>query len=236
MTKKKSQEKSQEIGRVDEVIDAALRLFLERGYDNAPMSLLAKRLRLTKAGIYHHFASKEDLLFIVHKTAMERQLTPVFDAVAKESDPERQLRLFLYDYALMLAHEPTAALMIREARRLSPQHLQEIKKTWRRGFDLVRQSIARLQRAGRCRADVNPTFAAFAAIGMASWISYWFDPKRPQSAEAVAQTIVDIFMSGLTAAGVGRSSAGRTKIAAAAARRPRTAAKAKQSLKQRRRA
>ena len=53
--------KSQDIDRVDEVVEVALRLFLERGYDNTPMSLLAKKLGLTKAGIYHHFASKEDL-------------------------------------------------------------------------------------------------------------------------------------------------------------------------------
>ena len=79
--------KPQEIGRVEEVVEVALRLFLERGYDNTPMSLLAKRLGLTKAGIYHHFASKEDLLFLVHQTAMERGLEPVFDAAARETDP-----------------------------------------------------------------------------------------------------------------------------------------------------
>ncbi|MGO9046219.1 MAG: TetR/AcrR family transcriptional regulator [Xanthobacteraceae bacterium] len=203
--------KPQEIGRVEEVVEVALRLFLERGYDNTPMSLLAKRLGLTKAGIYHHFPSKEDLLFVVHKTAMERQLKPVFEAVARESDPERQLRIFLYDHTRMLALDPAAMLLIREARRLSPKHLQEIKKTWRRGFDVVRDAIVELQRQGRCRADFNPTFAGFAAIGMASWISYWFDPKRPESAEPLAQTIADIFITGLLAEPVAQPRAAKNR-------------------------
>ena len=189
--------KPQEIGRVEEVVEVALKLFLERGYDNTPMSLLAKRLGLTKAGIYHHFASKEDLLFLVHQTAMERGLKPVFEAAAQEVDPERRLRTFLYEHARMLALDPTAMLLIREARRLSPKHLQDIKRTWRRGFDVVRDAITELQRQGRCRADVEATFAAFAGIGMASWIAYWFDPARPQSAEAVAKTMTDIFIGGL---------------------------------------
>ena len=189
--------KPQEIGRVEEVVEVALKLFLERGYDNTPMSLLAKRLGLTKAGIYHHFASKEDLLFLVHKTAMERGLKPVFEAAAREGDPERRLRVFLYQHARMLALDPTAMLLIREARRLSPKHLQDIKKTWRRGFDLVRDAVSELQRQGRCRSDVEATFAAFAGIGMASWIAYWFDPTRPQSAGAVAKTMTDIFIGGL---------------------------------------
>ena len=168
--------KPQEIGRVEEVVEVALRLFLERGYDNTPMSLLAKRLGLTKAGIYHHFASKEDLLFLVHQTAMGRGLKPVFDAAARETDPQQRLRVFLHEHARMLALDPAAMLLIREARRLSPKHLQDIKKTWRRGFDVVRDAITELQQQGRCRADVEPTFAAFAGIGMASWIAYWFDP------------------------------------------------------------
>jgi TetR/AcrR family transcriptional regulator, cholesterol catabolism regulator len=213
----------QEIDRVEEVVDAALRLFLERCYDNTPMSLLARRLGLTKAGIYHHFASKEDLLFVVHKTAMERGLQPVFEAAAQESDPEARLRVFLHEHARLLALNPTAMLLIREARRLSPKHLQEIKKTWRRGFDVVRDCIKDLQRRQRCRTDVDPTFAAFAAIGMASWIAYWFDATRPQSADAVAQAIADIFIAGLVAEPVARSRAAKRDIAVSAPYRQRRA-------------
>jgi TetR/AcrR family transcriptional regulator, cholesterol catabolism regulator len=208
-----------ENGRVDEVVEAALQLFMERGYDNAPMSLLARRLGLTKAGLYHHFDSKEDLLFVAHRTAMQRQLGPLFAAAEKQPDPERRLRTFLHDYARMLALEPTAGLMIREARRLSSNHLKEIRKTWRRGLDLVRGAIVAMQRSGRCRTDVNPTFAAFAAIGMANWICYWFDPKRPDGADAVAKTIADLFMSGLTAGTKGRAPSRPSTVAATQRRR-----------------
>jgi AcrR family transcriptional regulator len=213
--------KTQEIGRVEEVVEVALRLFLERGYDNTPMSLIAKRLGLTKAGIYHHFASKEDLLFLVHKTAMERGLKPVFDAAARESDPERRLQVFLYEHARMLALDPTAMLLIREARRLSPKHLQDIKKTWRRGFDVVRDAITELQQQGRCRSDVEATFAAFAGIGMASWIAYWFDPTRPESAETVAKAMTDIFIAGLLAGPVRPSRAAKSDAAVAPPTGPR---------------
>src|ERR1700722_4381640 len=196
--------KSQDLDRVDEVVEVALQLFLERGYDNTPMSLLAKRLGLTKAGIYHHFASKEDLLFLVHQTAMERGLKPVFDAAAREAEPQQRLRAFLYEHARMLALDPAAMLLIREARRLSAKHLRDIKKTWRRGFDVVRDAITELQQQGRCRGDVEPTIAAFAGIGRASWIAYWFDPARPESAETVAKTMPAIFTAGLLAEPVRR--------------------------------
>jgi len=40
----------------------ALELFGERGYERASLRELAVRLRITKAAVYHHFATKEDIL------------------------------------------------------------------------------------------------------------------------------------------------------------------------------
>lgn len=183
--------------RVDEIVDAALRLFLERGYDNAPLSAVADRLGLTKAGVYHHFTTKEDLLFTSHQREVKRQLLPLLDELEAEPDPEKRLGKFIFKHARTLALEPATALLIREARRLSPAHLAEIKKSWRRGFHILRDSVLELQSAGRCRTDVDAAYAAFAAIGMTNWIPFWFDPTRPRAADAMARTMQALFMDGL---------------------------------------
>ncbi len=183
--------------RVDAIIEAALQLFLERGYDNTPLSAVAERLGLTKAGVYHHFATKEDLLFMAHRRTMERQLLPLLAEAEAEPDPEKRLRKFIFEHARTLALEPTTGLLIREARRLVPKHLAEIKKSWRRGLKVLRNSVAELQARGRCRTDVNPTHAAFAAIGMTNWIPFWFDPTRPDSADEVARAMQVLFMDAL---------------------------------------
>jgi hypothetical protein len=72
---------------------------------------------------------------------------------------------------------------------------------------------------------VEATFAAFAGIGMASWIAYWFDPARPQSAGAVAKTMTDIFIGGLLSK-PGRQSRAVKNVAAVAlpGRRPKLVA------------
>lgn len=175
----------------------ALGLFLERGYDNTPMSLIAKRLKLTKAGVYHHFESKEDLLYVIHRRNVERLLLPVIEKSEAVADPEERLRTFLREFSSLLTQDPSARVLIGEAKRLAPRHFAEIRDVWRRGFDLVRGALRELQRAKRCRANLNATFAAFAAIGMCSWISYWYDHSRPRSAHEVAATMVDVFMYGV---------------------------------------
>ena len=182
---------------LDGVSEQLTQLILERGYDNTPMSVIAKTLGMTKAGIYHHIATKEDLLYAVHRRAIDRMLLPVIERADLVPEPEAKLRLFLFEYAHLMTRDPAARVLINEAHRLSPERFDEIRGVWRRGYHLVRDSIAALQEIGRCRSDINPGHAAFAALGMCSWILYWFDYTRPSSGNEIAATMCNIFMSGI---------------------------------------
>jgi AcrR family transcriptional regulator len=182
---------------LDGVSEQLTQLILERGYDNTPMSVIAKTLGMTKAGIYHHIATKEDLLYAVHRRAIDQMLLPVIERADLVPEPEAKLRLFLFEYAHLMTRDPAARVLINEAHRLSPERFEEIRGVWRRGYLLVRDAIAALQETGRCRSDINPGHAAFAALGMCSWILYWFDYTRPSSGNEIAATMCTIFMSGI---------------------------------------
>ncbi len=179
------------------VAEAALGLFLEHGYDATPMSLVAKHTGLTKAGVYHHFESKEHLLYVVHKSHIERLLLPIIEEATTVPDPQERLRKFLGAYALLLTQNPGLQVLINETKSLSAEHSAEIRDAWRSGLHLVRDAIVDLQRQERCDAQLDPTYAAFAAIGMCSWICNWFDPSRPENGPEVARTMVAVFLQGL---------------------------------------
>ena len=182
---------------LDDVSERLTQLILERGYDNTPMSVIAKTLGMTKAGIYHHIETKEDLLYAVHRRAIDQMLLPVIERAERVPEPEAKLRLFLFEYAYLMTHDPAARVLINEAHRLSAERFDEIREVWRRGYLLVRDSIAALQETGRCRNDIRPSHAAFAALGMCSWILYWFDYTRPSSGNEIAATMCNIFMGGV---------------------------------------
>ena len=97
---------------------------------------------LTKAGIYHHFESKEELLYYLHKRHIDCLLLPMLDAADRIADPEQRLRSFLGDYATLLTRDPSLRLLINETKRLSPPHVEEIRDAWRRGLHLVRDAVA----------------------------------------------------------------------------------------------
>jgi AcrR family transcriptional regulator len=183
--------------RMRQVCDIAIKLFLEHGYDNTPMSLIAKEAGLTKAGIYHHFESKQDLLHAVHKQLLEEGMVPIIRKSRAIADPEERLRTFMVDFCVQLAGDLAARILINESRGLSPEQFQDISKVWKDELNLVRDAITELQAAGRVRPDVNPTFAAFGAIGMCGWLLYWFDNKRAATAPEVGRAFASMVLDGL---------------------------------------
>lgn len=48
--------------RLNEFLDAAQRLFMERGYDETPISAIIDAVGVSKGAFYHYFSSKEELL------------------------------------------------------------------------------------------------------------------------------------------------------------------------------
>jgi AcrR family transcriptional regulator len=48
------------------ILDVALDLFVEKGFDGTSLREIAEKLGITKAAIYYHFASKDDILMALH--------------------------------------------------------------------------------------------------------------------------------------------------------------------------
>src|ERR1700758_5131163 len=50
----------------DRILDVALELFTEKGFDGTSLREIAERLDVTKAALYYHFESKDDILLALH--------------------------------------------------------------------------------------------------------------------------------------------------------------------------
>lgn len=73
--------------RREEILEAATRLFAERGYADTDTQLLADRLRVGKGTIYRYFASKEELFQAAVDRGMQRLMAAVEARVAGLADP-----------------------------------------------------------------------------------------------------------------------------------------------------
>lgn len=187
----------QPMDRREEIYEKALELFIAEGYDNTPLSKIAETLNLTKAGLYHYFSSKEELLFAVHCYTEQKRFRPILDIAEKIEDPEERIKFFLRNYVVkVLTVDPSIRVAIHEIKKLNPPHQRKISDSWKRALNLIRDALTELESDGRIK-KINKTFAAFAALGMCSWTFYWFDYERSASAEELADTYIEIFLRGI---------------------------------------
>jgi AcrR family transcriptional regulator len=92
MTRKESATK-----RTDDILDAAIQEFLERGYEGTSMDRIATRAGLTKGGLYHHFSSKDEVLLSANERFMAPVATMMKRALAARS-PSAGLRAYCGEY------------------------------------------------------------------------------------------------------------------------------------------
>lgn len=92
MTKWEPKEK-----RVNDIISAAMEVFLEKGYEGTSMESIASKAGISKGGLYHHFKSKDEILYY----ANEKLTEPVYeliDKTLKNTDIISNLREYIKEY------------------------------------------------------------------------------------------------------------------------------------------
>jgi AcrR family transcriptional regulator len=193
---KKSIGASRRIDRQSEIYRKALDLFLAKGYDATSLTMIAKRLGMSKANLYYYCPSKEGLLYQIHLGDLQTRFVPIIEEAKKISDPKERLTLFFRKFALMCASSPASRVLIHEVRSLERSHYNEITAIWKRGYRLIYKSIKELQESGRAHKFRLP-FLTFLGAGMVFWIVYWFDYSRQNSSEELAETLVQVFLNGL---------------------------------------
>jgi TetR/AcrR family transcriptional regulator, cholesterol catabolism regulator len=175
----------------------AAQIFRDRGFDATSVSDIARSLGLTKAGLYHHFESKEALLFEIIMFGLDTVRDEVLLPVAQIRDPEERLRELILRHARIITRGRGAVAHIGdEVRALPPSARKRIERRMRVYLDLVRDAIAELKAAGRLR-PIDPTVAAFSVIGMVLWLPRWFRQDGRLTQNQVAASIARMAIGAL---------------------------------------
>jgi AcrR family transcriptional regulator len=178
------------------VLEIAVAAFNEFGYDATSMGMLASRLALSKSAIYHHFASKEELL----QVALDVALTGLEEILTYEqarSGPAADRLDFILRGAVdvLVTRQPYVTLLL----RLHGNTVVERNAlARRRAFS---QAVAALLLAARdegsVRSDIDPAVVARLLFGMINSIVEWYRPTGPENAAKLADDVLTIALNGL---------------------------------------
>ncbi len=175
----------------------AAQLFRDRGFDATSVSDVARALGLTKAGLYHHFESKEALLFEIMMFGLDKVRDEVVIPVRAIRDPAERLKQLIIRHARIATRGQGAiAHLGDEIRALPPGTRKRIEQRQRVYVDLVRDTLRELESSGRLK-DIDPTVATFSLIGMILWLPRWYRQNGRLSQQEVADAIATLALRGL---------------------------------------
>lgn len=199
--------RSSKISR-DRILEASLVEFAENGYEGATTASVARRVGVTQPLIHYHFGSKEALWRAAVELAFGRMAT-VLQGVEEDvlrAEPHDAIRIMARRFVYFNARYPEVARLI-----ISESAVRSARLEWmvdKHLRPLIRQ-VEMMFQTGLETGILKPLpihSVIFAFLGAVPHffdaaplidLLWGFDPLSPEHVEAHAETLVEIFTSGL---------------------------------------
>lgn len=170
------------LARQREIVDVAIAVFHERGFDKANLEDVADALGASRASLYHYVPSKAHLLYLIFDRALTTTLERL-EALSRLADPVERLRAWMRELISTIAADPTLFVVFFSDRpALDALYEAEILPKERRVLRLLIEVTDQAAEQGAIpRGD--PRLTAQAILGMISWLYRWYDPVRDDPEE-----------------------------------------------------
>ncbi|MDV7217606.1 TetR/AcrR family transcriptional regulator [Streptomyces prunicolor] len=189
----------------DSLLEIAVVVFNERGYDGTGMEELARRLGLSKSSIYHHVSGKEELLELAVNRALDALFAVLDEEEKQAGDPEggspestattRMKRIVHRSVEVLAAELPYVTLLLRLH---GNSEVEQRALARRREFDhRVAELMTRAAAEGGIRADIDPHLASRLLFGTVNSLVEWYRPDRDLTVATLADALTTILFDGL---------------------------------------
>lgn len=151
-------------GRRDEILDAAARLFAERGYSGTGVDDIGAAVGITGPSVYKHFPSKDAILVAIGQRSALRLEAGAMAAALTTSDPARLLDLLVDSYVRTITASPDLLVSLTNGFALAENpHAAELLASQRR---YVARWIELLKAAEPALSESAATLTVHAALAV----------------------------------------------------------------------
>jgi AcrR family transcriptional regulator len=185
--------------RDDELLEAAARVFAERGYSDASVQDVADELGILKGSLYHYIKTKEDLLFWLLE-GVHNDVERIREEVAaiEGLDPLERIaewvrRQLLYN----MDNLDRISIYYHDMERLSPTRLEILTQKRKADSRFVTNLIRDAQAQGLADPALDARIVNNFLFGTMNWIYRWYNPKGQISRSKIADTCAEYVTSGL---------------------------------------
>jgi len=183
----------------ERIVAAAVSLFAERGYDATSVNQVVLRAGVAKGALYHHFASKDDLLYEVYRELVDRQLAGLTEILARALPPADTLREVIADLVVTTAARAgEAKVFFRESHRLGDDNQARVRGARRAIHDAVTELVRSAQASGAFAAVASPEMVTFTVFGVINELPVWYRPDGPKLPDQIAAELSELMLAALS--------------------------------------
>ena len=183
------------------IAEAAIEAMSEHGYHGTSVRDIADRAGILSGSLYHHFASKEEMVDEVLRDFLDWLFARYRQIIDTEPNPLERLKgLFLTSFDAIEHRHAQVVIYQDEAKRLLPQerfsYLEDLNRAQRQMWeDVLAQGIEE----GHFRPDLDVDLV-YRFIRDTTWVSVrWYQPGGPLTAEQVGRQYLSIVLGGIIA-------------------------------------
>lgn len=184
----------------DTILAQAAKLFAEQGYTATSMNDIAAACGVSKAGLYHYWRDKRELLFQItagHVARLEQFVAEVLQET-RDADADTRLRALILRFVREYADAQNEHRVLTE----DVKFLDEADR--KRVLDIEREVVAGFARVViALRPDLEEAALGkpltMLLFGMINWLFTWMKPDGALGYDDIAPVVSDLFLAGLKA-------------------------------------
>jgi TetR/AcrR family transcriptional regulator, fatty acid metabolism regulator protein len=184
----------------DKIIQAAIKVFADKGFFSARISDIAKKAHVADGTIYLYFNNKYDILLSLLEGELSKIIIEVKLLLEKETDPGKMLKTFAKFHLKLMEEKKDLAEILQLELRQSSQFIIEYRNTkFIEYIDIISTIIHKGQDQKIFRQDIMPGVFKRAYFGALDEMArLWILSSQPEYVlEEAADQISEIFLGGI---------------------------------------
>ncbi len=181
----------------DTIRQVAIDLFYAKGYFATSISEVATGSGIRKASLYHHYPSKEALLFHILRVTMDELMAHLQASLDGSEGLEARMRAAVRGHVQFhLRRQKETFIANSELRGLTAEHIGAIVAR-RDAYEKIFQDLIAEGQAGKVFASGDVKILSYAILTLCTAGASWFKPEGRLTVEQIATIYEDFIISGL---------------------------------------
>jgi AcrR family transcriptional regulator len=187
--------------KLQKILKASAKIFADKGFHKTSVRDISRATRMSLAGLYYYFRTKEELLYLIQERCFVTLLQRWEQATTAETDVRTRIRVFAENHLSFFLHNMhEMKVMAHEDESLTGEFNEKILVLKRRYVKVIMDLIAEL-RERRGAKGIDLRVATFSLFGMMNWIYTWYQPKRDLPLPQLTEQMLRIYFFGLLQGG-----------------------------------